>query len=293
MDPRYNSDGRSEQPGLEVVSQPGLEPVILPQYDQPLPEFSPTYFSSDKQTVTTAYKSPVSESLLQHTELGAPEHRGRRKRPWLIVGGIVAVIVILAAVLGGVLGSRAANSSSGDSSASRTGADGGDGGNADTPSGDATSNTTSTTTTRPQSIRQGSGLSVAGWRKPDGSAETYLFFQDPQDGLRYSRCDTSRRSPGNDTTCWASPFSFNSYAKAGTRLGASTILWGDIYQVSLPYSPSAVMPSFTRPPSPKSSSSTRASRPAYWASTSTNNSSPIPPTTASTSSPSTRSSTAA
>jgi hypothetical protein len=257
MDPRYNSHDRSEQPGLEVVSQPDLE-VILP-YDQLLPKVSPSYFHSDEQTATTAYKSYVPESFLQQTESGAPGHRGRRKRSWLVVGGVVAVIVILAAVLGGVLGSRAANSSSGDSSASQTGADGGDGGNADTPPGD----TTSTTTTRPQSIRQGSGLSVTGWRKPDGSAETYLFFQDPQDGLRYTRCDTSRRSPGNDSTCWASPFSFKSHAKAGARLGASTILWGDMYQVSLPYSPSAVIPSFTHSPSPKSSSSTRASRPAY------------------------------
>lgn len=291
MDPRYNSHGRSEQPGLEVMEQPGLEAVSQPGLeaivpnDQSLPEFSPSYFPSDKQTATTAYKSHASELPLQQTESGAPEHRGRRKRLWLIVGGVVAVIVILAAVLGGVLGSRAANSSSGASSASQTGADGGDLGNADTPPGD--------TTTRPQSIRQGSALSVTGWRKPDGSAETYLFFQDPQNGLRYTRCDTSHRSPGNDSTCWASPFSFNSHAKAGTRLGASTILWGDIYQVSLPYSPSAVIPSLTHPPSRKSSSSTRASRPAYWASTSTSKPSPTPPTTASTSSPSTRSSTAA
>ncbi|KAK4039387.1 hypothetical protein C8A01DRAFT_36598 [Parachaetomium inaequale] len=243
MDLRYGLHGASEQPGLEVVSHPGLEAVV-DRHSQTLPEVRPDHSSKEAAASAYAsypehYKSPVSDPLLVPAAPGTPDHGGRKKRLWLIVGGVVAVVVILAAVLGGVLGSRAA-SSSGESSASQTGessrgsGDSGDAGNSGNSgnSGDAgdASNTGSNTTARPQSIRQGSGLSVAGWRKPDGSAETYLFFQDPEDGLRFSRCDTSLRSPGNDSTCWASPVSFNAYATAGTPLGASTILWGDDYQ---------------------------------------------------------------
>ncbi|KAK4098890.1 hypothetical protein N658DRAFT_430994 [Parathielavia hyrcaniae] len=171
----------------------------------------------------------------------AKAQASRKKRLWLIIGGVIAVVVILAAVLGGVFGSRAANSSA--SSQSQSGTNSGDSGGSGDP-GDSggsdqnpstTGNTTDTTTssnnsTSTPSIRQGSGLSVTGWRKPDGSVETYLFHQDPGNGLRYSRCDTSRRLSGNDSACWESPVSFGSLAHAGTRLAASTILSGDEYQ---------------------------------------------------------------
>lgn len=250
MDPRSYPHAHDPhgQAGLEVVDQHqyGLEVASQEhlRYGQSLPEVrADEYVHGGKESVLVhKYPGPqYSEDPELSTatwspqgpaELSSPERTRRKKRLWLIIGGVVAVVVIIGAVLGGVLGSRAANSSSGDgSSSSQSGGD---------PPPSA-SNTTaasppSNTTTPPQSIRQGSSLSVTGWRRPDGSVETYLFYQDPKDGLRYSRCDTSRRSPGNDSTCWDAPVSFNSFAQAGTRLAASTTLFGDKYQVTpLPF----------------------------------------------------------
>ena len=242
MDPQY-SHGPPGQPGLEVVvDQHGLELATQEHLGHSLPEVrADEYVRGGKESIIYKYPGPQYSQYPEHyytlppppepveAELAA-EQPGRKKRLWWIVGGAIAVVVVLAAVLGGVLGSRAARSSgdassSGASSSSDTG-----GGQNPSPSSTTSASTPSSTATRPQSIRQGSGLSITGWRKPDGNVETYLFYQDPQDGLRFSRCDASRRSPGNDSTGWASPVGFNSYAKAGTHLAASTILWGDQYQ---------------------------------------------------------------
>ncbi|KAL2166164.1 hypothetical protein VTG60DRAFT_3170 [Thermothelomyces hinnuleus] len=237
MDPGYNKShgAYGEQPGLEVVQHADLE-VFTPKSltsDQSLLQVRPDEYHRDaKEPTSTLYAhTPYSE----HSPLPAPypeKGKPRKRLWWRIVGAVVAVLVILAAVLGGVLGSRAVRASSGDSSsASGTGGDSGGGGSAGSD-GEASSTveTPSDTAQPPQFIRQGSGLSVTGWRMPDGNVEMYLFYQDPQNGLRYSRCDTSRRTPGNDSACWGAPVSFNSSARAGTRLAASTALWGDEYQ---------------------------------------------------------------
>ncbi|KAH6845808.1 hypothetical protein B0I37DRAFT_192402 [Chaetomium sp. MPI-CAGE-AT-0009] len=240
MDARYGSNlqNPSEPAGLEVASHSGLE-AVSDRYSRSLPEVPANYLNPSRQAAAASsapayaeyggypehFKTPVSDPRLAPTGPGGP---GRKQRFWLIVGGVIAVVVILAAVLGGVLGSRAANSSSAAQPTSQAGDPGGSG----EDSGDSgnAGNTEINSTARPQLIRQGSGLSVAGWRKPDGSAQTYLVFQDWQGGLRFSKCDTSLRSPSNDSTCWGSSVSFHSYARAGTRLAVSTILWGNMYK---------------------------------------------------------------
>ncbi len=237
MDPHY-SYGPPGQPGLEVVDHHGLEVATQEHLGHSLPEVrTDEYVRGGKESIIYKYPGPQYSDDPEHhytypppsepVELAA-EQTGRKRRLWWIIGGAIAVIVVLGAVLGGVLGSRAARSS-GDASSSGASSSSDTGGNP-SPSSTTSASTPSSTATRPQSIRQGSGLSITGWRKPDGNVETYLFYQDPQDGLRFSRCDASRRSAGNDSTCWASPVGFNSYAKAGTHLAASTVLWGDKYQ---------------------------------------------------------------
>jgi hypothetical protein len=237
MEPRhpYAPDG---QPGLEVVHHPELEVAVqerLP-YGQSLPEVrADEYLREGKEAATPVYSDypehyPLPASYPPHTppiELAATEQASRKKRLWLVIGAVIALVVILAAVLGGVLGSRAAKSS-GESGASQTG--GSSGGSNQNPSSTGnTTDTSSNSTTQLQSIRQGSGLSVTGWRNPSGGVETYLFYQDPENGIRYSRCDTTRRTSSNNSACWESPVSIHSFADAGTRLASSTILWGDKY----------------------------------------------------------------
>lgn len=238
--------GASElmQPGLEVAPQPGLEVAPAQEHGHSFPEVRTNEFALDgKEPIITkypytsvpTYPEPYYHSPEEHHAVAEPapsEQKPRRRPLWLVVGIVAAVVVILAAVLGGVLGSRAAKSSSSSAGPSASS----DNGNNSSP-GPAPSNSTgssnTTTTTPPLPVRKGSSLAITGWRKSDGSVASYLFYQDPQDGLRYSKCDTSHRTPGNDSSCWESPVSFNSFPDADTPLAASTIIWGDQYEVCL------------------------------------------------------------
>jgi hypothetical protein len=192
-----------------------------------------------KEAITPEYYSVDPEQDPPSTPAAGPG----KKRLWLIIGGVIALLVILGAVLGGVLGSRAAKSSSTELSGSSEGL-----GDAGSPAADSTfpnttpppvttsppgGNTPADNTTVSTLIRQGSGLAVTSWRKPDGSAEMYLFFQDKKDGLQYMRCDKGHRSADKDATCWTLPVSVNSYAKPGSRLAATAIIWGTFFEVSL------------------------------------------------------------
>ncbi|KAK4237605.1 hypothetical protein C8A03DRAFT_34407 [Achaetomium macrosporum] len=242
MDLRLRHGGLDGQPGLELVHQVGLEVAAqehLP-YGQSLPEVRADEYTNDGKILTPVVaKYPDQPDPEFYSTPGPNGPQGssklregwrKRKRLWLVLISVGAVVVILAIVLGAVLGSRATRSSSTDSAPASQTASSDSSNNNNSNSNNTTSGSNTTTTAKPQSIRQGSSLSVTGWRKPDGNVETYLFYQDPQDGLRYSKCDTSHRTPGNDSSCWEAPVSFNSYAKAGTPLAASTILWSDQYQ---------------------------------------------------------------
>jgi hypothetical protein len=211
------------------MEQPDLE-VAVQEHSELLPEVrADEYTNGGKEHIATKnlerYSSPVPLGPQRLLEPDSPDHGGRRKRLWIVIGVVVAIVVILAAVLGGVFGSRAA--------ASQTG--GGSG--KDNPS---TSNTTAgsntTTMSWSQSIRQGSSLSVTGWRKADGGVATYLLYQHPQGGIRYSKCDTSNASAGINSTCWESPASLNTDANAQTPLAASTIIYGALVCFHSPYS---------------------------------------------------------
>jgi hypothetical protein len=268
MDPSYDP---RQQPGLEVVPRThhsGLE--VVSSY---LPEVANKDHDTTKEVAAADYSSapysghdavPKLYSPPRPIELGdgRPQHGAGKWRFRWVIGAVIVAVVILAAVLGGVLGSRAARSS-GDSSASTAGESGDPGGSGNTggpetsgAGGSSSSgfNSSDTAIKPPQLLRPGSGLSVTGWRTRDGTAETYLFFQDPLDGVWYSRCDAGRRIPGNDSACWEAPVSFTSSAKAGTPLAASTVVWGDADQVG---SHRRLVPhSYSPPPSLRSSSTT-------------------------------------
>ncbi|KAL2130594.1 hypothetical protein VTI74DRAFT_6206 [Chaetomium olivicolor] len=231
MDARYQY-GPVGQPGLEVAAH---EP---PHHVHPFPEVrADEYSNGGKEPVFIGYSDdpehyyvPAGAHPHGPSEVASQSKAKRKKRLWIIIGVTIAIVVIVAAVLGGVLGGRAAKSS-GEPTASQTGGNGNQnntGNRTDTPSN---------TTTGPLFIRQGSSLSVTGWRRPEGSVETFLFYQDQHNALRYSRCDTNLRTPGNDSSCWQETVTFNSFANASARLAASTLLWGNHYapQIELFY----------------------------------------------------------
>ncbi|KAK5655087.1 hypothetical protein OQA88_5986 [Cercophora sp. LCS_1] len=217
-------------PKHAAVEQAGLE--VAPE--QPWLEARTFYESDAKEAVLVSKYSPDPEyaypkqlpmpptDTASAPELVTEQKAGRRKRTLLIVGILVALAVILAAVLGGVLGSRAGASTSpgGSQEGSR---DGGSDSNAPTTTGAGSTKPSASTSARPQTIRQGSSLSVTGWRNVEGVVEKYLFFQDPQDGLRYTHCKGAK---SGNADCWEPPVSFNSFAKPDARLSASILIYG-------------------------------------------------------------------
>ncbi|KAK8043905.1 hypothetical protein PG994_012743 [Apiospora phragmitis] len=113
----------------------------------------------------------------ESTATPGQKSRGRR-RLWVILGVISAIVIIVAAVLGGVLGSRAANTSDTESNASS-----GDG-EGDTAAGNS-GNDTALPSAPLKYVRPGSSLAVTGWR--EGTAyHIRLFYQGPDQLLRYS-----------------------------------------------------------------------------------------------------------
>lgn len=213
------------------LDQPGLE--VAPE--QPWLEARSFYESDAKEAVLVSKYTPDPDYAYAPPPPVPPpksqEEPGRRKR-LLILGILVASVVVLAAVLGGVLGSRGRNS--GSSSGEQEGLKKGDK-DLDVPATTTgTGTSTPTASARPQTIRQGSSLSVTGWRNTDGVVEKYLFFQDPQDGLRLTHCAPLK--DGNED-CWQPPTTFNAFAKPDARLSASILIYRTQHAVCLGVSP--------------------------------------------------------
>lgn len=87
-----------------------------------------------------------------------------RKLMWWILGILMGMLIVIGAVVGGVLGSRAAHVQT----------------ESDTP---ITLGSNSTTTL--ETIRQNSRLAVTGYRGDNGNYTLRLFFQDPENRIRF------------------------------------------------------------------------------------------------------------
>ncbi len=209
MDSRDQAHHPDGQPAFDVTQQPGLEAVV-PDQSEFLPEVrADQNAAGGKEYIPTQYpkdfSSTVPTGLQPLHEPAPPAQGGRSRRFWIVVGAAVAIVVIIAAVLGGVLGTKR----------------GGDSGN------NNSSNNATISPGPPQTIRQGSKLSITGLRKPDRSLVTYLIYQDQNDSLWYSKCDSGTPRAGIDnTTCWQAPVNLGTKGYAETALAASTIIWG-------------------------------------------------------------------
>ena len=128
-----------------------------------------------------------------------------RRRLWIILGGIAALVVVLGAVLGGVLGSRAARSSS-TVSEDQVGAGGSSSGGA------------GNSTEPRRTIRPGSSLAVTGWREGSGY-HIRLFYQGPDQVLRFSNCSSTEAGWNKQPTLLDE---MEYKAKPNTSLAAAT-----------------------------------------------------------------------
>ncbi|KAK0627963.1 hypothetical protein B0T14DRAFT_493953 [Immersiella caudata] len=222
MDPGYQ-DGA--QPGLEVApqqqqhqqqqQQPWLQVRTDDMKELVVPVDPEMYYRG---------MPPPQDSHTAPITLSHPPPSNRKKKLRIVVAIVIALVVVLAAVLGGVLGSRAGAGKS-DASALPQGAP--EPSKSPNPSISISTSISPTGTAQPQMVQQGSSLTVGGWRKPNGDLELWLFYQDRQDELRYSRCNSTRPLPGQKS-CWGPPVSFNSYPKANAPLGLGLLIFGNL-----------------------------------------------------------------
>lgn len=210
----------NEQPGLEVVPR---EQEKFARPDDPtwsgLQVSYHSYYDSGKEAVSDHNDTDKIHVISRQSEVGELdlEQPKRGKRLWLIIGGIIFVLVVAAAVIGGILGSKAAKASQVDDSLPASEA---------SPTITPTPTDTSNTTTKSQSIRQGSPLTVTGWSQ-SGGVELFLFYQDDEYQVHRSTYNTAKTS---DNSSWQTPDKFNSSADVSARLGATIIQYDASYQ---------------------------------------------------------------
>ncbi|CAP71642.1 uncharacterized protein PODANS_6_150 [Podospora anserina S mat+] len=196
-----------DQPGLEVVPHDNL-PEVRPE-EEPKFYLSPAQYQDQKIVLGEDYPQVVDGNgeievgSPASTEKGTlpPVSKSYQRRKWWIIGGTACAVVaiVVGVTLGVVLSLKARNND-----------------------GNAAINGTS----GPETIRQGSKLSAAGWRKANGYVERYLFYLDPQGQIRRSRSITGK---GNSTSTWEVLPVLDLKATNGTSLAATIALHGTDY----------------------------------------------------------------
>ncbi|VBB84228.1 Putative protein of unknown function [Podospora comata] len=188
----------TEQPGLEVVPQELLESKDHLAQARP-PEtskypVSPTVSTRDAkfkiesglgtgdsspEPVSTDFPEVADPRQVEAANQARHSSRQRRRR-LIIVGSVVLVVICVGAVLGGVLGSRAASQR------------GSMGEKAATTTGPASPSSANKTALGYQAIWNRSSLAVTGRRRRDGSTEGWLFYEDQGGEPQMLRWDTKR-----------------------------------------------------------------------------------------------------
>jgi len=225
----------------EVYAQPGLIPIPydfkvpnngvnaadegLPSPETPIPKYG--------QFTDNGYHLEGGGGHLpqggQHLEDGTTTKKPSKKK-WIWIGVVVAICVIIAAVVGGVVGSRNANG--GTLSASATDSSGAVSGGGATTSlpvsgGTRTSSTTGPTSTA-FSVRQNSRLAVTGW-KSEQDNNVRLFYQDTEGRIRYSTLSSFARDG------WSQSTALGLDADPGTPLATCSFVGRDPVHIELYY----------------------------------------------------------
>lgn len=154
-----------------------------------------------------------------------PAAKRRSRRKLLLAVAIGLVILITSAVVGGVLGSRKANgnnSSSPDESQSTS------------TSTSSAAIPTETSTVTLSSLKKGSNLSVAAWRKSRG-LQIFLYYQSQNSSVRWSTYDDTQSSFTYNGSYWGDSkevvMDSTDSAAEDTSLAAGILLWDTTYEV--------------------------------------------------------------
>lgn len=179
-----------EQPGLEAIPyNAGLEHTPLTA-DPRLTQWK------------DAQASTVVQDIEKEAVLSPDKTPGilRKRRLWIFIA-VLAILVILGAVVGGVVGSRNAHNNNN---------------NSPVPAAEDNSNSTL--------LRQKSALAATGWRM-EGRSNIQLFYQGKDNFVYYSGWDSGHRS-------WSTPTKLAIGAAADTPMAASLIFQQSVQDVS-------------------------------------------------------------
>lgn len=199
-----------QQPGLEVVPQEKLEYLGLEVV--PRTQELDKYLSPHQETQAAAEIIPsIAKGRSPNTRILL-----KRKHLWIFLG-VLAAIIVVGAVVGGVVGSKATQRHQEAKDAE-----------------DGPKPSSNNATTAPlKSIARGSDLAVTGWRKRNG-VEIYLSYQGPDDKLRFSKYDSGRGTFTVNNSYWEDPTyltNLTSSAGPGSRIAGATVLWQSKFAV--------------------------------------------------------------
>ncbi|KAI0108365.1 hypothetical protein F4814DRAFT_427695, partial [Daldinia grandis] len=207
-------DHRVSQPGLEIVYPTDPEVIYPPRGTYPALVSDPGLipFKSD----TGPYSQPQVYEAYGSREIPPQPpvqgENGERKKLYFLIGGLIALAVIVGAVVGGVLGTRATASDGSDVSSEPASSSPSSPNPTSTPSS-STSQSVNTTAIRPKTR-----LTVTGRRIQGNGFTSRLFWQGGDNKIRTSRYSSS-------SSQWSTPLVFDDVdAKPGTPIAGTLYL---------------------------------------------------------------------
>ncbi|KAK4663108.1 hypothetical protein QC763_600460 [Podospora pseudopauciseta] len=222
----------TEQPGLEVVPQELLKskdhlaqarppetakypvsPTVSTQDAKFKIESGPRTGDCSPEPVSTDFPEVADPRQVEAANQARHSSRQRRRR-LIIIGSVVLVVICVGAVLGGVLGSRAASQR------------GSMGEKAATTTGPASPSSANKTALGYQAIMDRSSLAVTARRRRDGSTEGWLFYEDQGGEPQMLRWDTKRGGMLKATNEFTIKEPASYRTSRATGMAATTILQG-------------------------------------------------------------------
>lgn len=178
---------------------------------------------------TVMKTADVSSIEKEHYNAQDTTTKWKSKKKILLAAVIALVLLITAAIVGGVVGSRKSDNSNDDSTS-----DDGHTSDSSTSTSSAPSPTNTAITTL-RSVKQGSSLAVAGWRKSQG-LQVFLYYQSQNGSLRWSTYDDTKSSFTYNGSYWGNStevvMDSTDAAANNTNFAAGMLLWGTTYEVS-------------------------------------------------------------